>query len=419
MAKSKKDNPKHAAPIKDERFARLHSDPRFLRPHREAGKVVLDDRFKSLLTDDDGEGKKKKKMDKFGRKVKSQDSEKERMKKFYRIQDDSTDDKDDSEEDDEEGNEDGREEKAGFVDYARGGGELESSGDEDEDSSSNSDDDSDEESSEDSDDQDEVTVGRSAVRNREKKRLQQEEEDDEDSDLEVDLDEDDDEEEEEHDRAEKDSLTAAKSELSLDSKTTALLDAQAESAIRASREEEDQDQDEPSTSTSTKKLKKKSKRTRSAKEVPLGEDSNRLAVVNMDWDHLRALDLYKVFSSLVSPTAPPISTICKAKLNDKEDSNPRNNKQTSQVQGELFHVRVYPSDFGRERMEREDREGPPKDIFEGGRNGRNKKKKKKNRKNDSDLSDDEEDDDEPLVQVDDGEEFDVEKLRKYQLERLR
>ena len=135
----------------------------------------------------------------------------------------------------------------------------------------------------------------------------------------------------------------------------------------------------------------------------------------MDWDHLRALDLFKVFSSLVSPTAPPASSLPKTS-GLKIDSDPRKVKQTSQVQGELFYVRVYPSDFGRERMEREDREGPPKEIFEG-KKGKKNKKKKKSKRDDSDLSEDEDDD--PLVQVDDGEEFDVEKLRKYQLERLR
>lgn len=188
----------HAAPISDPRFSRLHTDPRFLRPQREAGKVVLDDRFKSLLTGDQdeeggkGKGNKKaaSKIDKFGRKVKHQDSEQERMKRFYRMEDGEDQDDDD---DEEGGSEvEGAGGKEGFVDYARGGGELESSGDEE--SSSEEDDFDDSDSDSDSDEEDEITVGRSAVRAREKKRLAEEGEDDEeeDSDLEVDLNEEED-----------------------------------------------------------------------------------------------------------------------------------------------------------------------------------------------------------------------------------
>ena len=37
--------------------------------------------------------------------------------------------------------------------------------------------------------------------------------------------------------------------------------------------------------------------------IPEAEKTCRLAAVNLDWDHVRASHLYKIFSSLVSPTA--------------------------------------------------------------------------------------------------------------------
>ena len=133
------------------------------------------------------------------------------------------------------------------------------------------------------------------------------------------------------------------------------------------------------------------------------ERTRRIAVVNLDWDHVRAIHLYKVFSSLVSPTAAPKGSSL---------SNPsihpdrlRTVKGTSSivVRGKIMNVRVYPSEFGKERMAREENEGPPAEIF----------KKKK--------SDDREDevDEKNIYEIGDGNEYDEDALRKYQLERLR
>ncbi|GME24448.1 Pre-rRNA processing protein [Neofusicoccum parvum] len=116
------------------------------------------------------------------------------------------------------------------------------------------------------------------------------------------------------------------------------------------------------------------------------EATPRLAVVNLDWDNIRAADLMAVASSF----AP--------------------------AEGRILNVTVYPSEFGRERMEREEFEGPPREIFA------------KNKKDDSDSEDlgseeDEDSEDEKikneLLQEDKGEEFDSKALRQYQLERLR
>ncbi|OJD36519.1 pre-rrna-processing protein esf1 [Diplodia corticola] len=120
-------------------------------------------------------------------------------------------------------------------------------------------------------------------------------------------------------------------------------------------------------------------------EIEEMEDATpRLAVVNLDWDNIRAADLMAVANSF-APEG-----------------------------GRILNVTVYPSEFGRERMEREELEGPPREIFA------------KNKKDDSEASGSEEDSDDEeekikneLLQEDKGDEFDSKALRQYQLERLR
>ncbi|EKV04575.1 Pre-rRNA processing protein Esf1, putative [Penicillium digitatum] len=121
-------------------------------------------------------------------------------------------------------------------------------------------------------------------------------------------------------------------------------------------------------------------------DVPLGEVTNRIAVVNLDWENIRAEDLMAVFSSFL-PSG-----------------------------GRVLNATVYPSEFGKERMEREEVEGPPKEIFASG--------KKKNTSDDSEeeqLDSDEEEEEikKSMLKADDGEEFNSTQLRRYQLDRLR
>ncbi|KAJ9628046.1 pre-rRNA-processing protein esf1 [Taxawa tesnikishii (nom. ined.)] len=121
-----------------------------------------------------------------------------------------------------------------------------------------------------------------------------------------------------------------------------------------------------------------------ADAVPMGEVSSRLAAVNLDWDNIRATDLMAVASSFA----------------------PGN--------GRVLKVTVYPSEFGRERIEREEQEGPPRDIFASSKRG----------EEDEPLEDeDSEDEDErikkQLLKEDTGEEFDSARLRQYQLDRLK
>ncbi|EPS38072.1 hypothetical protein H072_8222 [Dactylellina haptotyla CBS 200.50] len=128
-----------------------------------------------------------------------------------------------------------------------------------------------------------------------------------------------------------------------------------------------------------------------AEAVPLGDISSRIAVVNLDWDHVKATDLFVVLSSF----AP--------------------------IGGKVLNVSIYPSEFGKERMEREEMEGPPKEVF-GISSKISAKSKKAGRRGDKDA-DDEDDQTEvteqTLVKEDTGEEFDSAALRRYQLERLR
>ena len=130
---------------KDARFARVHTDPRFHRPRKDETKVVLDERFKDVLT------KGPKQLDRFGRK-RHDTREAQDLERLYRLD--------------------------ANADYARGEVELESSSEEDDD---------DEEEEEDDDESGDVVVGGAdAVRKAQRH--------DDDSDASIDLEEDFDEE---------------------------------------------------------------------------------------------------------------------------------------------------------------------------------------------------------------------------------
>lgn len=127
-----------------------------------------------------------------------------------------------------------------------------------------------------------------------------------------------------------------------------------------------------------------------SEEIPMGEVSRRIAAVNLDWDNIRAADIMAVAASFA----------------------PKG--------GRVERVTIYPSEFGRERLEREEIEGPPREIFA---TGKQKAQEEENEGDDEDLDDSE--DDERIkkqlleAQAGDGEEYDTAKLRQYQLERLR
>ncbi|AAS52940.2 AER259Wp [Eremothecium gossypii ATCC 10895] len=109
-----------------------------------------------------------------------------------------------------------------------------------------------------------------------------------------------------------------------------------------------------------------------------GDPSKVLAVVNLDWDHVKCADLLVAFNSFVPEG------------------------------GKIERVAIYPSEFGKERMQREEVEGPPREVFKS-------KKDKKAKQDDDDeigLKD--------LYEQGDAEkDYDSKALRRYQLERLR
>ncbi|KAJ2997575.1 pre-rRNA-processing protein esf1 [Globomyces sp. JEL0801] len=96
--------------------------------------------------------------------------------------------------------------------------------------------------------------------------------------------------------------------------------------------------------------------------IPTGDETKRFACVNLDWDHVKAKDLYKVFDAF----------------------KPAN--------GLIKSVGIYTSDFGKERMALEAVQGPPSTIFANTHEN---------------------------VKTDKGKDFNMAQLRKYQVDRLR
>lgn len=121
--------------------------------------------------------------------------------------------------------------------------------------------------------------------------------------------------------------------------------------------------------------------------VPTGDISSRLAAVNMDWDNMRAIDIMGVANSFVPPG------------------------------GRILNVVIYPSDFGMERLQREEIEGPPREIF----SSSSKNKDDVNALDDLSEASGSEDEQpgQDLRDDDAGDEFDSTALRNYQLDRLR
>ncbi|GAA5986102.1 hypothetical protein JCM10908_006410 [Rhodotorula pacifica] len=382
--------------MSDPRFARLHTDPRFVRPKASRNKFVVDDRFKQLFEEGQASGKKSKldrKVDKYGRPL-EKDSSVNDLKRYYRLASPSA----------EEGQ--------------AGAGEEDGSAVEEE-------------------DVDEVDLGESS------------EEDEEDS-----------EEEEEEEEP-----VAGPSE------GKGLVDYARGAVLLESSDEEELESDAESVSSSAEgsvTLGGRSARRRASRSPSIdlseGEPSafpdeedafqsdeeeeadadptKRVALVNLDWDHLRASDLYRVLASSLSgmtgSAPPPKPNKGKKAVKDDVDDIKLSAKLAI-APGRLLSLRIYPSQFGRERMEREAIEGPPADVLRakgadssGDENdddktlklGRKSKSREKARRRKlGGMSDEEEDfTAQDLVdeQVREGEEdYDTEALRKYQLERLR
>ncbi|GAA5940616.1 pre-rRNA-processing protein ESF1 [Sporobolomyces koalae] len=378
--------------MSDPRFARLHTDPRFVRQKASKNKIVVDDRFKQLFQDQDAakEGKGKRKVDKYGRPL-EQESEVNDLKRYYRMaspdaqamkdgtaaQEDDDEDEDGSDDDDEENDEPAPAGKS-FMDLARGEVLLESSDEEDEPEQD------DEEAGNESDSSSaagSVALGPSHRRRRQPSRSPS---------------------------------------IDLSETERPLFPDEDDEDVQASQDEDD---------------------------VPDVDPTKRVALVNMDWDNLRASDLYRVLASSLSATATSVQHAPQPKPSgsstkfDQEGNEVGPYKPTAKLSiapGRLLNLRIYPSSFGRERMEREAIEGPPVDVLrtkgaesddedEGGNGtlklGKKNKGKAKERRRRADADDDDEDYTEKDLVNDqlqeNDEDYDTEALRKYQLERLR
>jgi hypothetical protein len=160
--------------------------------------------------------------------------------------------------------------------------------------------------------------------------------------------------------------------------------------------DESESEEEPEQDNDVEESRPGIRLRREKQEVEVGEVTNRFAVVNMDWDHIKSIDLMALFSSFVP------------------------------AGGRIEKVSIYPSEFGKGRMQREEVEGPPREIF--------KKDKDSDAEDEDDDDDDsasdsgdnediDEDSDEEvkkeLLQEGNDQDFDSDALRTYQLDRLR
>uniref|UniRef100_A0A1B0FFZ6 Uncharacterized protein n=1 Tax=Glossina morsitans morsitans TaxID=37546 RepID=A0A1B0FFZ6_GLOMM len=112
--------------------------------------------------------------------------------------------------------------------------------------------------------------------------------------------------------------------------------------------------------------------------------THRLALCNMDWDRIRAIDLMMLFSSFLSPG------------------------------GSILSVKIYPSEFGKARMAEEDLHGPPELVNLNGKTNRDiQEKDEEDSESGEDLLQEQDSD------AEEGDDYHIEKLRQYQLSRLR
>ena len=121
--------------------------------------------------------------------------------------------------------------------------------------------------------------------------------------------------------------------------------------------------------------------------VPMGEATTRLAIMNVDWDHLKAVDLLGVLLSF-KPAA-----------------------------GRVARVTVYRSDYGMARMAEEARLGPGFLLREEKEAAAEAAEPEAAEA--SLGSSDEDEDEEEGEEEEGGEDVDVEKLRAYEIQRLR
>jgi len=138
--------------------------------------------------------------------------------------------------------------------------------------------------------------------------------------------------------------------------------------------------------------------------IPMGEETSRIAIQNIDWTNIHALDLFVLLNSF-----------CKGSQ-------------------KVLKVEIYPSEYGMKEMAKENAQGPDKEIFTSEaivqeadskdkkkENNISKSKEKEKDKNEEQEEDNEEnEEEEENVDVDSSNEgFDPVELRKYELKKLK
>ncbi|KAI0419255.1 hypothetical protein F5X98DRAFT_85247 [Xylaria grammica] len=151
-------------------------------------------------------------------------------------------------------------------------------------------------------------------------------------------------------------------------------------------DDEDKDKDEGGADVSKPASMQRLRDERA--DIEVGEITKRIAVVNLDWDNIKSVDLMALFSSFVPQG------------------------------GRIEKVSIYPSEFGKERMKREEVEGPPKEIFK--KVAQDEGELNPDSEDDSNDSEDEDEEiKKDMLQEGDDQDFDSDALRSYQLDRLR
>ncbi|KAG2763368.1 hypothetical protein PC129_g6757 [Phytophthora cactorum] len=302
-------------PVRDQRFQKVHNDPRFARNSKRKSKLQIDRRFAGALKDERFQSVQGK-YDKYGRRIEKKDNE---LKKFYHL--------------DEEEEENDDEAKAEAP------------------STTSSDDDN-----EDAD----ATI---AKNNEKLSRLEY-------------------------------LNRMARGELESGSDSSDSEDSDDEEVEAAAKEEEE--------------------------NIPMGEETKRFAVLNCDWTRFRAVDLFALCQSFAPAT------------------------------GSVQNVTIYPSDFGLQKMKEEEQHGP-QGLWNNENKTENPEDEEKPEADENDEKDGTEEDEEKAEKTAsddensesdaDGEEdydsddplgvkksvtldgesdgFDREKLRKYELQKLR
>ncbi|KAJ3080989.1 hypothetical protein HK102_002660 [Quaeritorhiza haematococci] len=220
-----------------------------------------------------------------------------------------------------------------------------------------------------------------------------------------------------------------------------------------SSDEENDDEDELVPIENFKELEEMMKiRPYAEVKAPKGDETRRFAAVNMNWDNIKtstksngfkptngiihAVHIYPSDfgqqrmeeegyqgppSEIFQPAAPKFKSKQIKKSKDSELSRPAKRPAPSPqrlqtpANGIIHGVHIYPSDFGKQRMEQEEYQGPPSEIFQPAaapKSGKNKKTGSGKGKDSSELS-------RPVLHEEQESDFDQTRLRKYQLERLR